>query len=161
MDPLQVALTLGSAFIGATSLLVASVALGARWEGRDEADLMLAEAKRYDLAVSQDPRVVEAEALRAALDAYASADRPVQKALESADQRVGQSENEADAREKRVQANFEKLRDTEQGVDQLLRLNRPAGVRGALREAGRGLAQPFRSRHAPEPTRRPVRGARS
>jgi hypothetical protein len=156
-----VALTLGSAFIGATSLLVASVALGARWEGRDVADRELAEAKDYELAVSRHPAVVEAETLQATLNAYSSADRPVQKALESADQRVGQAETEADAREKRVQANFEKLKDAEQGVDQLLRLNRPAGVRGALRRAGRRLARPLRSARVPEPTRRAARGART
>ncbi|WP_232532433.1 hypothetical protein [Nocardiopsis dassonvillei] len=161
MDPLQVALTIGGALIGASSLLVASVALGARWEGRGEADRELAEAKRYDLAVSRDPRVVEAAALRATLDAYRSADSAVRKELEGAEQTVRRSEKEAVAREKRVQAHFEKLGDTERAVDRLLRLNRPGGVRAALRGARRGAARPFRNAPAPGPKRETGRGART
>ncbi|MDE3723166.1 hypothetical protein PWG71_17375 [Nocardiopsis sp. N85] len=161
MDPLQVALTLGSAFIGATSLLVASVALGARWEGRGESDGKLAQAKRYDLAVSQHPSVLEATALRAALDAYRAADTTVRKDLEAAAQTVSRAENEAAEREKRVQAHFETLGDAERAVDRLLRLNRPQGVRGALRSARRAAAPMLRRGGAPTSKRESGKGARA
>ncbi|WAE73917.1 hypothetical protein OUQ99_01960 [Streptomonospora nanhaiensis] len=152
-------MTIGSAFIGATGLLIASVALGARWEGRGEADQQLAEAKRYDLAVSQDPRVVEATALQAALDAYRSADIPVSKELDAAAQGVSRSENEAATREKRVQAHYEKLGDAERAVGRLVLLDRPGGVRGALRSVRRGVARPFRGGQRLAPPKTAGRGA--
>lgn len=74
MEPLQIVLTLVSAFIGPTSLLVAPVALGARWEGRSESDRKLAEAERYESPISQHPSVLEATALRTSLDAFRAAE---------------------------------------------------------------------------------------
>ncbi|MFI6575567.1 hypothetical protein ACIBFB_07180 [Nocardiopsis sp. NPDC050513] len=160
MDPLQLVMTLGSAFISATSVLVASVALGARWEGRSESDRELADAKAYEMRVMRDPRVTEVRYLEALLSAYDSAHKPVDKDLERRTQLVSRAESEAQTRARFVQTYLETLRDYEQVSGRVLDHDRTRGVRGVLRSARRGLTRPFRGERAPGPATRSGKGVR-
>jgi hypothetical protein len=152
--------SLAGAFIGATSVLVASVALGARWEG-SESVRRLAEAKREALAELRHPVSVRAAFLRACLATIQAVDTPVRKRLEAVEQLVSRAENQAEFRKTRNKAHHELLGDFERDIDTLLRLNQPKGVRGALKRAREGAARPFRRDHAPDSTRRPSRGTRT
>jgi hypothetical protein len=157
---LQLILSLGSAFISAVSVFIASVALGARWEGRTESDRRLTEAKLRQLEVARDPNVVEAAVHRAFLEAYRSEDTPVRKALQEAEQVVSRAENEVAARKLRNKGHHEKAGDFERHVDELLRLNQPKGFRGAFERARHGATRTFR-RQPPSGSARGVRGART
>ncbi len=163
LDPLQVALSLGAAFVSTCGVLIAATALGARWFGRPEADREMADAQRYRLDVLQHPDVVEYTALNAVANAYRANDRYYQKELDKRGQLADQARDEVDARSTLVRGYGEALNDAEAAAARLLPLiDRPRGVRGALRRVLRGVrrssARPGRGRTVLLQENRPTRG---